>query len=59
MSILDIEPIMLLCDCQSFVKQSYYYYYYYSLSLALTKKLMRFTLPFGSKGRILGLGLGF
>ena len=20
---------MLLCDCQSFIKESYYYYYYY------------------------------
>jgi len=21
--------VILLCDCQSFIKESYYYYYYY------------------------------
>jgi len=32
--VLDIPYMpLLLCDCQSFIKESYYYYYYQSASL--------------------------
>jgi len=42
---------MLLCDCQSFIKESYYYYYYYCCN-DIVSDLGLIAINFRKKGHI-------